>query len=345
MINIKPFTSPYEYVQITKLSGHSLSLKAGEVVKAEVVDILPTGAVVLRLKGSYITVRTEIPLQKDTSLLLRILELPVDNRLKLQLVSVLDGKGNINVNKLALNSINTEILSRLISNENLNEFDKIILSNIVRSRIKKPIIKDIIFQNFQILDNFSPDKLRESIANSGIFLEAKLKKLVEGKKADLKNDLKASILKELSNESIVSSIFHRRELQTKKEVLNDILMYQLLSKLTNSIYTYIPSILKGVKHLDISIKSEENGSKFIKIDITFEEKGRVMVILTYFEKSLNVFFKFEDEEFKKKCESDINQLKEKLKGLNTNIFFFGRETEFEKLETFEISKHILELKI
>ncbi len=345
MINIKPFTSPYEYVQITKLSGHSISLKAGEVAKAEVVDILPTGAVVIRLKGNYITVRTEIPLQKDTSLLLKILELPVDNRLKLQLISVLDEKGNLSVNNEALKDIELSSLSKVISNENLNEFEKIMLSNIIRNRIKKANVEEGMLKNISFLDNFTPEKLKNSIFNSGVFFEAKMKKLTEGKKVDIKNDLKAALMKELSQESILDYIFNRGDLQSKKELLNDIIMYQFLSKLTNSVYTHIPSIFKGIKYLDVSLKKEENGSTFIKIDICFEEKGRVMAIITYYEGSLNVFFKFEDDNFRKVCESNIKQLKEKLINFSPNFFFFGKETDFDKLETFEISKHILELKI
>ena len=344
MIQIKPFVSPYEYVQITKPQGHSLSLRAGEVLKAEVVDILPSGGVVLRLKGSYITVRTEIPLQKDTSLLLKILELPTrDNRLKIQLLSVFDNAGSISINTKSLKDISELSLLKIISQdiEQMNEFEKIVFSEIVRSKIKNvPVYslpESIVFKEI------SPETLRSAVNNSGIFLETKLKKLLGNKKVDLKNDIKAVLLKEIENTSILGRLLG--DSKQKKELLNDILLYQLLSRLTNSIYTYVPLILEGLEKFDISYKKDKKGNSFVKLDFTFKEKGRVLVLITYFEKYLNLFFKFENEDFQKQCEENISQLKEKLKDFNLSIHFFNSSVSFDTLETFEISNHLLEMKI
>jgi len=64
-----------EVITILKNLGSSISLKAGENVNAEVVDVLPSGAAVLRIKNSYITVNTEIPLSKDKNLVENLKEL------------------------------------------------------------------------------------------------------------------------------------------------------------------------------------------------------------------------------------------------------------------------------
>lgn len=53
--------------------GKSIPLKLGEIVKAEIIDILATGGITLKIKGSFITAKTEIPLQKDSAAFFRVL--------------------------------------------------------------------------------------------------------------------------------------------------------------------------------------------------------------------------------------------------------------------------------
>ncbi|MCX7738307.1 MAG: hypothetical protein N2Z80_02660 [Hydrogenothermaceae bacterium] len=87
MINFKPVQQNFEFFNIVKLLGASIPLSSGESVKADIVDVLPSGAVVLRIKDSYVTVKTEIPLTKENQLLLKVLELK-ENILKLQIVDI-----------------------------------------------------------------------------------------------------------------------------------------------------------------------------------------------------------------------------------------------------------------
>ncbi len=336
MITIKPFVSPYEYIQITKPQGYSLSLKVGEVVRAEVIDILPSGGVVIRMKGSYITVRTEIPLQKESSLLLKILELPQDNRLKIQLLGVLDNKGNISINKTDLSQISLNSLARLINIENLTDFEKIMLFQVIKDKIKPVNLQETLSYGF--IKQISPETIKQAIYNSGIFLEAKLKNIIRGKKEDIKNDIKANLL--ITIDKSISGTGDKN-----KTLLNDIYMYQLLSRLTDSIYTYIPQILKGVKNFDLSYKKIKKGIYVVKLDINLETYGRVLVILNYNSTFLNIFFKFEDKKFQLMCEKYIEALKKKLSDIKTNIFFFGDNISFENIETFEISNHIMDIKI
>ncbi|NPA51659.1 MAG: flagellar hook-length control protein FliK [Aquificae bacterium] len=338
MINIKPLINPYEYIQITKPKGYSISLKVGEIVKAEVVDILPSGGVVIRMKGAYITVRTEIPLQKDSSLLLQILQLPEDNRLKISLLSVLNQKGQININKAEFSRLDIKSLASLIDIENVTEFEKIMLFQIIKEKISP--YRNVIYP--LSINSIYPDNLRYAVYNSGIFLESKLKNILKGKKEDLKNDIKANLLQQIED----NNLFHNL-LQTntkKKALLNDIYLYQLLSKLTESVYTYIPISLKQIKNFDFSYKREQNGGNFVKLDLSFEEKGRVLVIVTYYQNYLNIFFKFEDSDFKKQAENHIDKLKQKLSPIKINIFFIEDKVPFDRLETFEISKHLLDIK-
>ncbi|BAF70316.1 hypothetical protein [Nitratiruptor sp. SB155-2] len=76
-----------------KLPQASLNLKVNGTVRAEVVDVLPSGSVLVRINGQELEIRTEIPLQKDTTLLLKVLGMPGSEKaIKLQLLEILDTK-------------------------------------------------------------------------------------------------------------------------------------------------------------------------------------------------------------------------------------------------------------
>ncbi|BCD60070.1 MULTISPECIES: hypothetical protein [unclassified Nitratiruptor] len=76
-----------------KLPQVSLNLKVNGTVRAEVVDVLPSGSVLVRINGQELEMRTEIPLQKDTTLLLKVLGMPGSEKaIKLQLLEILSPK-------------------------------------------------------------------------------------------------------------------------------------------------------------------------------------------------------------------------------------------------------------
>ncbi|MDQ7056652.1 MAG: hypothetical protein Q9M89_09465 [Persephonella sp.] len=124
MINFKPLISNYEFFQIVKPLGKSIHLKSGENVKAEVIDILPTGGVVLRMKGGLLTVETDIPLQKDTTLLLKILSTSPEHRLKIQLIGILDKNNTVqllNLQQLKIEELISALKSTGTENILLNQ--------------------------------------------------------------------------------------------------------------------------------------------------------------------------------------------------------------------------------
>lgn len=85
MINFKITGFGNVSLVIERPSGKTLSLKLGEVVKAEIMDILPSGGVTLRIKGDFITAKTEMPLREGAVAFFRVTNLPSDGRdLKLQ---------------------------------------------------------------------------------------------------------------------------------------------------------------------------------------------------------------------------------------------------------------------
>jgi hypothetical protein len=85
MINFKISDLSSGLITVTKPAGKSISLNIGEVVKADVVDLLETGGVTMKIKDSYLTARTDVQVQKDSQILLKVLASPTSpNELRLQ---------------------------------------------------------------------------------------------------------------------------------------------------------------------------------------------------------------------------------------------------------------------
>lgn len=60
-------------LSIFKPTGKGLQLEAGEIVRADVMDIFSSGKVSLKIKGSFLVAKTGLTLQKDSSVLLKVL--------------------------------------------------------------------------------------------------------------------------------------------------------------------------------------------------------------------------------------------------------------------------------
>ena len=324
MINFKPLISNYEYFQIVKPLGKSISLKAGETVKAEVIDILPTGGVVLRMKGGMLTVETEIPLQKDTSLLLKILNSPsTDHKLKIQILGVLDRDNNFQFLNIQQEKVK-DILSFVSSSQTLretmmqtlfsvfkagsiNQKERSLIVQILSSILKtENIMPGLNLKSvFPHIMDLTPEKLKEALMNSGIFYENKIKKR---KFRELKEDIKEILIskKDISFE--------------KKRLLRNIESYQMLSKLTGGIFSYIPVFWEDLKRGDIFMKKGSKGKNvyFCRIDLDFKRLGKVFTAIFLFGKDLYLNFYVENEKLKKLINDGIEDLKKGLiKDFNT----------------------------
>lgn len=73
MINFKITGHDSEsFLTVIRPGGKNIPLKIGEIVKAEVMDILPSGGVTLKIKGGFITAKTEVPVEKGFSAFFKI---------------------------------------------------------------------------------------------------------------------------------------------------------------------------------------------------------------------------------------------------------------------------------
>ena len=121
MINFKISNVDSGLISIEKPSGKSLPLQLGETVKAEVMEVLPTGEVTLKIKGSLITARTEVQLMKDPSAFFKVTATPISGGdLKLQFLGqagqpgAASPTGNTPVMKAFMGSPQGEALNKLI---------------------------------------------------------------------------------------------------------------------------------------------------------------------------------------------------------------------------------------
>ncbi len=373
MINFKPMTNEIEFFTLVKPQGKSISFHSGETVKAEVIDVLPTGGVVVRMKGSYITIRTEIPLQKDLQLLLKVMETPVDGRLKLQLLGVfeeskpkptisqliseLSNKGTIDLKKF--DDILKLFLSEFSSIENsqkasiqfifltlLGMKEQTIQSrlNSFTNSVKKDSAIAKLFQSLLINpSSITAEQVENSVLNSGILFETKLK---QGNKRKILQDLKGNLLKMINVVEEEGDIEKVKEL---KDILKEIEIYQVLSKTTDSIYTFLPLLWDSISESNISFKKGKKENQFFcKIYLNFEDKGKFLSLIMMFNKEFYIFFKIEDKILENKIKDNIGNLKESLKkaGLQVvGVNFLGNDMDFEKLQTFESLESLVNFKI
>lgn len=173
MINFKPVQQNFEFFSIVKPLGASIPLSSGERVKADVVDILPSGGVVLRIKDSYITVKTEIPLTKENQLLLKVLELK-DNTLRLQILDIKSNKSQLTEGLNQILKTNPELLVQ--SFEKLPPQTQREVIAFLQSQIKPIPVEKL---NYSLNpENINPENLKKAVENSGIFFENKILKIL-----------------------------------------------------------------------------------------------------------------------------------------------------------------------
>ncbi|MDI6801700.1 MAG: flagellar hook-length control protein FliK [Thermodesulfovibrionales bacterium] len=103
MINFKITGLDNTFLTIEKSTGKTIPLKLGEIVKAEVMDILPAGGVILKIKGDFITAKATIPLNKGAEAFFKIAALSLDGKeLKLQFMGYETGKSEVRGQKSEL---------------------------------------------------------------------------------------------------------------------------------------------------------------------------------------------------------------------------------------------------
>ncbi len=129
-------------------------------------------------------------------------------------------------------------------------------------------------------------------------------------------------------------------------LLQDVETFQLLSKLTDSFYTFLPFVWKGLKEADIAFKRSGSGpggrSYYCLVHLELEELGKLEIVAMMAGAEFYVTFKSDHDSFRSVLEAHLNELQEQFgaKGLKLGLVSFHDMEEkqlapFERLESFE----------
>ena len=196
------------------------------------------------------------------------------------------------------------------------------------------------------LKNIQHQELKTSLSNSGVFLESKLKNILQNSltqetttlirkahtlnkpeplqnathsKERLSQDLKALLLQ--SHEEINNSNApHKQELlKTIDKLTLQIDYHQLVSHLSNASSLYIPYSWEALEDGTITLKSAKEDKFFCDIELKLKEYGAIKLRLGMFEKNqLNINISTENETFKNLLKENISTLKKQLFSIGIN---------------------------
>lgn len=177
------------------------------------------------------------------------------------------------------------------------------------------------------IEELQVDKLKNLLENTGTLLETRLKRIVENNRIEetvdiLDKDLKANLLR-LTKDSLFKT--------GAETLIRDIETFQALSKVTDSVFTFLPLIWKDLKDGDISFKRRKDKgsvpSYSCRISLDLRRYGRVTVLVVLHDQSLFVSFMVQDSGFRQILEDNRERLQRaftekglNLKAINVNVF-------------------------
>jgi hypothetical protein len=239
--------------------------------------------------------------------------------------------------------------------------------------------RDLLGKNLIPMEGLRATDLKNVLESSGVILEARLKALIEktiqGAQSDvvvsnkIQHDLKAFLLKlkeAIQEKTEIDSspgLFKKllNEVETVREgeirpyeailgkvdaLLKDVETFQLLSKITDSFYTFLPVQWIELKRGELILKRRRirsGGQGYsCSIHLDLERVGSVSVFLFMQQKDFYITFKVEQPGLGSLIHSHLGQLKETFdrSGLNLKSFSFLRESDslqdpFDRIATEE----------
>ncbi len=191
---------------------------------------------------------------------------------------------------------------------------KELLTTLSQEQISLPVEKQL--KNFlSDISNMTPKDLQKKFADSGIFLENKLKnieQLAQTPKELLTHDLKALLLKAHEEISALPNA-NSDLLKQVDKLLLQIDYHQLLSHLADTSSLYLPYSWDMLEEGNITMKKSKAEKFFTDIELQLKEYGLLKLRLGLFEqKQLNINISTESQKLKELLQQNIPQLKEQL---------------------------------
>jgi hypothetical protein len=188
--------------------------------------------------------------------------------------------------------------------------------------------------------------LRDALINTGVTLEAKLKALLSAMRApsagdisDIRMDLKAQLLhlkKYFSSNRDGSA-------ELVNGLLKDIATFQLLSKVTDSFYTFLPLFWEKMKKGDVSFKkSGKDGigrSYSCRINLDLDQLGELNIVVLMSGKEFFVYFRADNDDFTSALRSSLDELEKRFSASGLSLkgtLFLDKDilpSDLEKLES------------
>lgn len=191
-----------------------------------------------------------------------------------------------------MNKIIDVIFSQQDTSENLHELIKLLEQNdFPKEQISQ--LKSLIITTHE---EITPEKLKQTLLNSGVSFEAKMKQALfdSAKIEQIKEDLKVilnQIIKQAKSQSI-------EEVALKAEqLLRQIDGYQILSKTYQSFFTFLPLLWQDIEGGNIAYKSfKREGKEYHTVFVTLNFKEEYLsFIVTMINKSFFISFSGQPE--------------------------------------------------
>ncbi len=304
-MHIPPAKSSDAFTFLTS-SSKTVPLRIGDIVSAEVLDVIDSGNVSLRIKSSdtakesaIIIAKSGMPLSKGDAILLKIAGL--GQEIKLQFVGYKSSKAEDNLLIRQIRSILSEM-----PNSGLKINDVKIIKEFFNSM---PETIKTLFSEFRAIANLLPEiahmshtSLKTLINASGVMFEARLK-LAAMEDSDIKklimSDLKGLLLKVkdslLDTEVLkfikMSGLKHKEITGAVVRLLNAIEFFQFSSYINNVLYTFLPVSWQGLRDGEIIFrkgKENKDDSYVCEINLDLEKIGKISAAITLFNKAIYI---------------------------------------------------------
>lgn len=356
-----------------KTTGEALTLKAGSIVKARVVDVNDKGDALLRLltesggpgnrQGTIVKAYSEVPLTKGQNLYLEILG--GKNNVTMRFVgNVKTQAGTLEQNiPVKFLDMLTRLSGSRLGNTEIHELLHMLRSLPRNIRAALPGLQNLenLLLDIKQLDG---KLLKAFVENSGVAFETRLKiALMSDPGSVLQNllalqaegDLKAMLLrlkKLLSDSSVIPGLkasgFKIQEMSGMVErFLNNIEFFQLSSKINDMFCTFMPVLWDDLQNGEFLFKKgSKRGKPSYTCDINLDLKsmGRLSVSVTVMDKSFYVTFLTEKREIGDLISSQKHLLETRFasQGLNLKAinFNYKKNIIFGKAQQQDISVKI-----
>ena len=341
-----------------------ISLVLGEVVRGEVLNILPD-AVSMWIKKEILLAKADIRLEQGKSYLFSV-ESITEDQIKLKVIQTFTEEAEATGNTI-LKAL--EMKGSALSHDQIIAFKKT-LEKIPESVWKRLPPLFALQKLFKDDNAFTEGALKESVNASGGYFETKLRALVArlaategltaGEEVDhiLQNDLKGSLLKlkaalqdpEIQDLVEAGGAKPERFSEATDKLLLHIEQQQFTSKINTAFQTFIPFIWQGLKDGKLTFKEsyrahEGEMEHACVIALDLENAGRLVTQVQLFSDRLHLRFVTENPKLTALLEENKPLLEKQLTdvGLTCNTLVITQETTID-FENF-ISPFELDIKV